>query len=218
MKYLATIIFAVSGLFGSALAQSPQGEIRTAEFVSPIGGSAVRDRACFSFVDEKFVTGSPGDICFGGLRAGEQWDWFQVTGVGMRNKIKNIGRKDWNRDFKIPVVEPYAVLPVGRQRNIALNSSPSTSYPPLPSATSQPETPGEKNFDISAPQRFGEVNSARIANSDYNPYLRAQKGKSYVVRVVNETNDFYVLMRVDELERGKRCVITWKRIDAPRQD
>ena len=54
--------------------------------------------------------------------------------------------------------------------------------------------------------------------SDYNPFEKAVLGNMYVLRVVDEKNDFYVLFRVDELERGRRCKISWKKIDAPNAD
>jgi len=35
----------------------------------------------------------------------------------------------------------------------------------------------------------------------------------YAVRVKDATHDYYVLVRVDELKRGERLVLSYKKID-----
>ena len=47
-------------------------------------------------------------------------------------------------------------------------------------------------------------------------FTRAIPGHIYVIRVVDEVEDFYVLFRVESLVRGDNCTITWKRVPAPR--
>jgi hypothetical protein len=37
----------------------------------------------------------------------------------------------------------------------------------------------------------------------------------YVLRVVDDAEDFYVLFRVESVVRGDNCTITWKRVPAP---
>ncbi|HEX7957139.1 MAG TPA: hypothetical protein VF508_09360, partial [Pyrinomonadaceae bacterium] len=46
-------------------------------------------------------------------------------------------------------------------------------------------------------------------------FLKAVAGHMYVMRVVDETEDFYVLFRVESLVRGDNCTITWKRVPPP---
>jgi hypothetical protein len=42
-------------------------------------------------------------------------------------------------------------------------------------------------------------------------------GHIYLLRVKNDKSDFYALFRVEDLEQGQHCTITWKRIAAPKQ-
>ena len=46
-------------------------------------------------------------------------------------------------------------------------------------------------------------------------FVKAIAGHMYVIRVVNETDDFYVLFRVEEIERGSKCTISWRMVPAP---
>ena len=46
---------------------------------------------------------------------------------------------------------------------------------------------------------------------------KALLGHLYALHVKNDADDFYVLFRVEELEQGKRCVISWRRVPSPEQ-
>lgn len=46
-------------------------------------------------------------------------------------------------------------------------------------------------------------------------FAKAKVGHMYVVHVKDEEADFYVLFRVEQLEQGERCTISWKRIPTP---
>jgi hypothetical protein len=45
--------------------------------------------------------------------------------------------------------------------------------------------------------------------------VRAVVGHMYVIHVVDGASDYYALLRVEALERGDNCTITWKVIPAP---
>jgi hypothetical protein len=45
-------------------------------------------------------------------------------------------------------------------------------------------------------------------------FVKAIPGHMYVIHVVDDVNDFYALFRVEELESGDNCTISWKRITA----
>jgi hypothetical protein len=47
--------------------------------------------------------------------------------------------------------------------------------------------------------------------------IRAIPGHMYVVHVVDDKRDFYALFRVDALQRGDNCTISWKMIPSPPQ-
>jgi hypothetical protein len=46
-------------------------------------------------------------------------------------------------------------------------------------------------------------------------FVKAVSGHLYVIHVVDDVRDFYALFRVEALERGDNCVISWRLITAP---
>ena len=46
-------------------------------------------------------------------------------------------------------------------------------------------------------------------------FAKAKVGHMYVMHVKDEQADFYVLFRVEQLEQGEQCTISWKRIPTP---
>jgi hypothetical protein len=46
-------------------------------------------------------------------------------------------------------------------------------------------------------------------------FAKAKVGHMYLMHVKNDEADFYVLFRVDQLEQGEQCTISWKLIPAP---
>lgn len=226
MRLFALSLFVLLAFSFTAPAQQKSGstEIKTVEFISPISTDGKPDRSlfrrnCFSFIAETADCTQVSDLYYGNLRTGNNWDWFQVMGDGSRNKIKSLGKKNWTDDFKVPVVNPYAKLKVGQQRDTVLNSSTlgqGGQFPQLPSKEPE-QTDRFGNLDKSA-SFPSSSRSTDVKTSGYKPFIKASAGNMYVMRVVDEDNDFYVLFRVDELERGKRAKISWKRIPAPQED
>ena len=223
MKFLALILFVLAAFSINGFSQEKQdsSELKTVEFASPIKTDGKFDRNpvrknCFSFITETAACEKVSDIYYGNLRSGNDWDWFQVMGAGSRNKIKKIGRKNWTDDFKIPLVEPYAKLGEGEQRHIVLDASGADGADGKPGMNADGTFNSDSNvFVKEMPQTNSIVSKAK---SNYQPFEKAIEDNMYVMRVLDENNDFYVLFRVDELERGRRCRISWKRIEAPKKD
>ena len=46
-------------------------------------------------------------------------------------------------------------------------------------------------------------------------FVKAIAGHMYVIHVVHETDDFYVVFRVENVERGSYCTISWKMVPDP---
>ena len=46
-------------------------------------------------------------------------------------------------------------------------------------------------------------------------FAKAKAGYMYLVRVKDSQADFYVLFRVEEIEQGDHCTISWRRIPTP---
>lgn len=207
-------------LLGLAFAQNGAAQVKTVEFLSPLNAEGRYDRtaaqqSCFSFITETAVCSQASDLYYGMLRKNEDWDWFMAGGVGSRNKIRKIGKKDWTDEFEIPVVEPYAALKEGEQRLIVLDASGEDGENGRPGINGDGSINYASNVAGKDQSPIDNRPKRKKPKSDYEPYNKALVGNMYVMRVVDEKNDFYVLFRVDELERGKRCQISWKRVEAP---
>lgn len=188
------------------------------------------------------------DLGYGTLRVNEDFDWFQVsTAAGSRTAIRDLGAHDWNDAFTVPVVEPFPVLKEGEQRRVVVNadgadgrpgrsagskpgpessgeeslmtssisrvyiSSPSVDAPGGPSYNLPVAPPAPKRTVASGPRRDGVPRVDPI-------FAKAVVGHVYAVHVVDGGEDFYVLFRVESLERGDNCKISWKRVPAPAAD
>lgn len=46
-------------------------------------------------------------------------------------------------------------------------------------------------------------------------FAKAMVGHMYLLHVKDERSDFYALFRVEQLEQGEQCTISWKRIPTP---
>lgn len=212
MNYFILSLCILFVLSFSVFSQSDSGNLKTAELFSPMNADGTHNnisagKSCFSFIGDSIGGGTfcgKSDIYYGGFRLGDDWDIFQILGVGSRNKIRNLGAINWTDNFKIPIVEPYPKLEEGEQRNIVVDTSGKDGKP-------------GKNADGTYTLTEDTKKAEEKLKSRYQPLEKAILRNMYVVRVVDETNDFYVLFRVDELERGKRCKISWKKIDAPEE-
>jgi hypothetical protein len=146
-----------------------------------------------------------------------------------RSVIKDLGKYAWSDKFTVPWVEPLAKLKPGEHRGVfvstrgkdgedgkpgndgmdgrngldgrnAANSigSPSTNIPERPR---EPVAPRK-------PKRDAEIRTS----SDL---IRAVLGHMYVIHVVDDERDFYALLRIESLQRGDNCTISWKLIPPP---
>lgn len=49
-------------------------------------------------------------------------------------------------------------------------------------------------------------------------FAKAKHGHMFVMHVKDNQADFYVLFRIEELEQGDHCTISWKRVPAPERE
>ena len=164
------------------------------------------------------------DLAYGSLYAGDDFDWFQsATSLGNRSVIKDLGEHDWTTRFDVPVVEPRAKLKPGEQRQITIDTSGADG------ADGQPGADGADGADGDGVVRHREtkIGSVKAPNSKPQPpkhdgkpkidsvFVKAVAGHVYVIHVVDELRDFYALFRVEAVERGDHCAVSWKLIPAP---
>jgi hypothetical protein len=212
---LGFLFFCILPSFVSA--QKGASELKTIELVSIFearsqpyffGGNP----GCFSFVSET-VDCHRSDLIYGILRAGDHWNWFQVRGVGARNKILNLGKLDWTDNFKIPVVEPYPPLKAGEQRKITVISSGKKGKDGAPGrggllgVEAEESRSGRERYPdlraiipgaplrppVSRPRASDKDNADEIVvknkDDDYEPLHKVLPGNMYVLRVVDDKNN-----------------------------
>lgn len=224
------IFYALIGILLLNFAASGQVEkaLKTVEFFSPMdaNGKTLPEpwQSCFSFINENHDC-SKTDLIYGMIRAGDDWDFFKSEGEGARNQIVLIGEYRWTDSFILPTVEPYPELKEGESRKVVIVVSGADGIQGERGRAGTPGTPG-RNGDgdvVSSPvdekkDLFLDKPSfpAVFQSEEYVPFVATILGNMYLMRVVDKQNDFHVLFRVEELERGKRCVISWKRLDLSR--
>jgi hypothetical protein len=170
---------------------------------------------CITFVERKDVRRQQCDVIYGSLWAGDDLDWFNNSGSqGDRSVIRDLGAHSWSDKIYVPVVTALPKLKPGERRNVTVDVSGADGTDGAPGA------PG-RNADGSeaAPAPRPSATPARPKN-DGKPkidpmFVKGVVGHIYVVHVVNDSQDYYALFRVDELVRGDRVVVSWKLIDAP---
>jgi hypothetical protein len=131
--------------------------------------------------------------------------------------------------FTVPVIEPLPKLKPGERRRVSIDASGADG------ADGEPGRPGARGADGDGVVR-DDVMREPAARDLENPdipqaslprpkrdgkpkvdpmFVKAIVGHMYVIHVVDETRDFYVLFRVESLERGDNCTISWRRIEPP---
>lgn len=154
-----------------------------------------------------------GDVGYGFLRAGDDFDWFQSGGgPNSRTVIRDLGTYAWTDTFTIPVVEPLPKLKPGEQRQIGIDTSGADGEDGAPGADADGVVRPRPKPSVAPPRpkREGKPKIDPI-------FVKAVVGHMYVIHVVDESRDFYALFRVEALERGDYCTVSWKMIPDPSQ-
>jgi hypothetical protein len=147
------------------------------------------------------------DVAYGLLYAGDEFDWLQSSaGQDNRSLIKDLGEHAWADRFAIPQVEPLAKLKPGEQRQIMVNTSGADGADGAPGADGDGVV--RQRAEPSRPKNDGKPKVDPI-------FVRAVVGHMYVIHVVDDSRDFYALFRVESLQRGDNCTISWKLIAPP---
>lgn len=225
---VAFLLCAESSSPGSAQTVSTEtsSEISTVTLYAPLKYKQDQSRAVFDFQGGA----RPGrlgrwDLGYGFLYAGEEFDWLQSSSAhGHRSVIRDLGKNDWTDNFTVPEVEPLAKLKPGEQRRIGVDTSGADGADGLPGArgedgpdadgvvrskpTHDPSLPVVPSRPPSRPKHDGKPKIDPL-------FVKAIPGHMYVIHVVDDVNDFYALFRVEALETGDNCTISWKRITAP---
>ena len=179
----------------SPFAHAQEG-VTTAVLYAPNKYGLEYDKTLYSFKTGTYVRNlNLWDVNYGSLYVGDEWDWFSSsTAPRARTVIRDLGVFGWGDYFEVPVVEPFPKLKVGQMRSFTVDSSGADAGAPAPGKERRTGVP--------------QVDPV---------YVKALPSHMYVMRVVDDDTDFYVLFRVEKIERGDNCTITWKRIAPPEE-
>ena len=169
------------------------------------------------------------ELRYGALYLGDDKDWLEVSAArGSRSVMKDLGLLNWDQAVTVPVVQPLPKLQPGEQRQISIDASGADG---ADGADGPDGLRGRDGLDADGVLRPKEwpVTNLKTTRRPARPkhdgkprvdsmFVKAIVGHMYVIHVVNETDDFYVLFRVEEIERGSKCTISWRRVPAPTAD
>jgi hypothetical protein len=190
-------------------------------------------------VDLQSATYAPrlrfGDVGYGLLRTGTESDWLEIsTTQDRRSVVRDLGAHAWADSFMVPWIEPLAKLKPGETRQVfatstgadgkgasggrsweGLSALPSGGGGTNPSACCESTTGTIDRTTVREESKRRPTRPAGVETSSN--MLRAVIGHMYVVHVVDDRRDFYALFRVEALQRGNNCTISWKIIPPPLQ-
>jgi len=177
-------------------------------------------RGCLRFQPD--TQKGPGcDVRYGTGRIGDEWDWLESSSAReSRSVIKDLGAYEWARLPKIPAVEPFPKLKPGEQRSFSIEAWGADGKDGWPGLQGRQGADGDgivrTDPHEKIPPPAPPIRPKRPAGVKVSPVLvKATVGHMYVIHVVDETRDFYVLFRIDKITRGDNCTISWQMVPAP---
>jgi hypothetical protein len=187
----------------------------------------------------------PCDLRYGIIRFNSDWDWFQSsTTQGNRSVIKDLGALSWSDKVRVPVVAALPKLKPGERREIRVPASAAARARGTNTAATATTgrvasgpagDPGPNGFIavgdpqngrfIAATQPLPVVVPATPPAPPRQPKndkrktdslaVQAVVGHMYVIYVVDDVNDFYALFRVESVDRGNSCTVSWRLTPTP---
>lgn len=229
MKRICLIAF----IFASLLLQSaqaatiiaPASESVTATLYSCLKHEGECKPDLFNFGTGQLVTDAGRwDLRYGSLYAGNDLDWFSASLMeDSRSVIKDLGALSWTDSFKVPVVEPFPKLEAGQSRHFTVDTSGADGEPGAPGAVGAPvggrnsKPPSDLSANTVSEKAQQQKPNPRTPHTDP-VFVKAIAGHMYIIHVVDSISDYYALFKVETLERGDNCTISWKLIPAPQND
>ena len=209
--------------FAPAAAPAQEGLTRVVLY-SPNKHGLYSGKTLYSFKTAAYVQDLDlWDVNYGSLYVGDEWDWFSAsTAKDARSVIRDLGQFGWGDYVEVPVIKPFPKLKEGQTRTFKVDASGADGEDGAPGAPAEDGKPA----DGQTRQRPVQATAAdqapkkekRSGVPEVDPvFAKAILGHMYVVRVVDNDADFYVLFRVEAIERGDNCTITWKRIPPPEE-
>ena len=214
---LATGIFATSA-WSQGLRVPPQTNTVT---LFAVNRYQYRRESCLKFGTSTIAC----HLRYGSLYVGDDLDWFDTASAPeIRTVVRDLGYLEWSDNFTVPVVAPFPKLLPGEHRRITVDASGADG------ADGAPGLPGQDGADADGVVRPRSrpaydvvqpppAKPKRDGKPKVDPvFAKVLLNHMYVVHVVDEVNDFYVLMRVEAVERGDSCTVSWRVVSSPETD
>lgn len=223
MKKTIKIALCIVMLLGSTFSQVKETTdlaLKTVELHSPwirIGEKTVRHdpelhkKSCFDLVLLERSCGRGHKLSYGN-RIGANWDIFAIQGG--RTRMIDIGQHAWTDNITLPEVEPWAELQPGEGRSITINASGADgrnadgTYGRERTKTSS----GHADKPLAHQVSSSIIMSGKVIRPDvYNPFTEVKKGHMYLIHVVDTKDDFYVILRAEDVVLGTKVTLSyWK--------
>ncbi len=138
-------------------------------------------RALFDFRTGRYGTKAGWDLDYGSMYINSDLDWFKASTFGKnRHVLRDLGPHDWSDDFEVPVLTP------------------------------RPDSLGTKEHPIRVNASAGEYEKWVRQAAQEGIMVKAVVGHMYALHAKNSESDYYVLFRVESIERGNHCTISWR--------
>lgn len=175
---------------------------------------------CQNFkVDPGEVLRAPCDLRYGSLHINDDLDWFANSGEeSSRSVIKDLGALSWTAEVNVPVVEPFPKLKPGEKRVVTIEANGADGADGANGANGADADGVVRNRQTDP--KSGRPAPPKRPKHDGKPkidpvFVKAVVGHMYVIHVVDDSRDFYVLFRVEEVKRGDSVTFTWREIPGP---
>ena len=126
----------------------------------------------------------------------------------------DLGKHSWTDQMTLPEVEPWSELKPGETRSVTINTSGADGRNADGTYGKDRKRTSESFSDKPVAKQVSSsiIMSGKANRPDsYNPLTEVKKGNMYLIHVVDATNDFYVILRADEVERGTKVTLSyWK--------
>jgi hypothetical protein len=164
------------------------------------------------------VLKAPCDLRYGSLHINEDLDWLASSAEeSSRSVIKDLGALSWTAEVNVPVVEPFSKLNPGEKRVVTIDLSGADG---ADGADGRDADGAARQRQTGAYPKSGRPDPPKRPKHDGKPkidpiFVKAVVGHMYVIHVVDDSRDFYVLFRVEDVKSGDSVTFTWKEIPAP---
>ena len=192
-----------------------------------------RRKSCLDFESLSYDCGRNPLVGYG-TRIGVNWDLFQISGGAIdRTRMVEIGMFDWTDKFTVPYVEPWPALAPGEKRAVTINASGTkvtssavhknnsvgiadmngngTFTPKAKTKNSNDTTYATANVKQQV-SSIVKSSDGKIRNDTYSPIVEVKKGYMYIVRAVDATKEYYVLLHVDDVVHGESVKLSFNKI------